>query len=216
MNNPNASCGQERLNTADQLNNALPYQLEMGSCISQSNRWSDTNEDGLSPSMELLKNVVQEALESGVFYTDDMFSFVDSRLGGGLTDEQRNYRIDEVERGYWGMEIYYARDYVQRKKIDQENKDQYAKAKKITIGTVYKNISIFMKGKRYNFSTLKLLSFDDKVQSLHFLAKRRGVKGSATLKISASGFLKAVEESSPAITNALPPNVKDNKSLSLF
>jgi hypothetical protein len=200
-----------------ELSNITAFQLEMDSSSSQSSRWYNADSGSLTDSMKILKEIVTEALDSGVFYANDLFLFVDAKLGRFINDEQRSYRLDRVDGGHWGMEIYLAKGHVERTKAIKASNALFEKARTIQLGTLYKNISIFMQGKRYNFTTLQLTSLDAERQTLTFIAKRRGVKGTATLTLGVATFFGVLDDADRTNKTAPPISLaKDTKTMNLF
>lgn len=199
---------------------SVSYQLEMDSDSQQHARWryKDLSEDMLA-----LLDIVFEALESGVSYTRDLCGFVDERLGGCITEDQRLYRVDRVDGGHWGMEIYYAKCLAERRLAQVREAELFRRAQQISIGTEYKNIRSSVSGKVYRFTSMVLSGLNNEEQRMIFNVKRRGVKGSAILTLPASSFFHNVEQSEAlkAVVDLKKrdPDVghnKDDKTMPLF
>jgi hypothetical protein len=84
-------------------------------------RWIKCESKDFIPneSQRYIMNLVSESLDQGLFYTRDVFTYVESKMKEILpVDYQRE--IGEVENGVLGMEVYYARQAVEA--IKQQNK----------------------------------------------------------------------------------------------
>lgn len=160
----------------------------------QHERWLWGNKGNHTADMKILLCVVGEALDLGVFYTSEFFDYVDGRLGRFLTEDQRNHNIDRVERGFWGMEIYYARKHEEAVRAQEKEKADFELAQRIPTGTVYKNVSLCLGDKKYNFAKLVLVAFLIDDCSMQFHGTRRGVKGYSILTLSVSSFFHSVTD----------------------
>lgn len=67
----------------------------------------------------ILIDSVRRALESGLFYTQDVLAFVVADLK--VSEEAQAIQANYVEGGLIGMEVYYARDYLDDVRDRQEN-----------------------------------------------------------------------------------------------
>lgn len=74
--------------------------------------WDKNATPGFVPSerQKIVIQAVQAALDSKLFFTDDVRAHCAAALG--LTPEQASVRAETVEGGTFGLDLYYAREYI--------------------------------------------------------------------------------------------------------
>lgn len=107
-------------------------------------RWSATKP--IDEGMAAMKVAVAEALDAGVFYTKDLVAKVVSEFD--FTEEELSREINKVENGVVGMEIFYARQAVER---DRSEAAEEAAGERLALepGKTLPSIKLFLSGRGY-------------------------------------------------------------------
>lgn len=81
----------------------------------QYERWADVRALRVEPTVEMaeLSIMVKAALDAGLYYSKDVLAAVIEMMGERLTADLIALGRDRVEGGYFGMEVYYARQYLE-------------------------------------------------------------------------------------------------------
>ena len=151
-----------------------------------SQRWHELECGRATPDADeqRLIDAVAAAVDSGLFYSDEVFTHVAAALGdwlppnaGGPDDMTRSIR---TERGDNGMEVYYARRVLDRtRKLarDREIIDH------LTIGQEFKNLSFVVNYKRrkYTRGIVSALDRQHGTVSLAVIGRGRGANGIMTM-----------------------------------
>lgn len=77
-------------------------------------RWraASNGRETVEPHMQKVIDAVQRALDAGKFYSTDVLASVVADFGDYLRPGDADIGKDEVEGGIFGMEVYYARDFI--------------------------------------------------------------------------------------------------------
>lgn len=140
----------------------------------QHQNWGDIKNGRVqpTPAQAAVIAAVERGLDKGIFYQAHLYDHVISELKGSLVTEQDLDRqpATKVERGMFGMEIYYARGVVEARREAAEN---LAALATIKVGDQIKNRSVG----GMKLSTLTAASLDQENGRVNFSATRRGLKG---------------------------------------
>lgn len=86
-----------------------------------------------NPMQQMVVEAVQAALDSGLFYTDDVCVFSAKYLSLTADQISANFDNSRVEGGIFGMQAYYARRYIESR-ILHSKEDQAAASLKPVVG----------------------------------------------------------------------------------
>jgi hypothetical protein len=75
--------------------------------------------------MQQLIDATQAAVDDGLKYADEVYASVVARMAARLTPELLARGATRVERGNFGMEIYYARKYLDALQLEQRLADAF-------------------------------------------------------------------------------------------
>lgn len=81
--------------------------------------WSGCELRGFVPNanQQLVIDVVRSALDAGLYYTRDVRDHCARAIGLNAVDDKANFQNMPVEGGVFGMECYYARKYLDARKV---------------------------------------------------------------------------------------------------
>lgn len=130
-----------------------------------------------------LRRVVEMALDNGLFYNADVFEFVLKHIP--VTESDLLIEKSRVERGSFGMEVYYCR---KASETAREKAARIEAAKGFSLGQVIK--AVLVGGHRLSTVTLTSISADG---FLAFAAKKRGSPREWNGTCSASSMAQAMK-----------------------
>lgn len=151
------------------------YRLPSAKDVSRN--WDGRKQRGFEPtsSQVLVIDAVQAALGAGKFYSDEVVAYCAAFLGLSEEDRLANFDRTRVEGGMFGMDCYYARDYL------QHCKDVAAEAQARTLLQLREGralgVLVFNDGKRVTGCSVVEVRDDDTVLS--------GKRGSKILVLAA-------------------------------
>ncbi|AOU98254.1 hypothetical protein BI364_10040 [Acidihalobacter yilgarnensis] len=104
--------------------------------------WNDIQNERREsePERLILMAVITEALDEGLFYTTDVFSYVEKRMGETFA-YPNDPELKSVENGIRGMEVYYARRCVEQWRADTRN-EVAAATLNVRVGQKYRNLQL--------------------------------------------------------------------------
>lgn len=123
----------------------------------------------LQNELELYNAVHKVVIEDEIFYSSEVYNKVIGILGDKVSSEELAVNTDRVERGNFGMIIFYMKDFVKNNAIFFSNLEAI-KDPRIVVGLTIKNTSI----NAIKFSNIKVTEVNLKTGFVSVTCSRRG------------------------------------------